>query len=273
MNVSRFVRQIAAYMRRDFYHDLSYRFAFAMGLAGFFFFVAVWFFVSRFLDKRVPIGEGGQTVDYFTYVLLGIAAMNYLQTALNGFTARLYAEQATGTLEAMLVTPVPIETLVAGTLFWDFAFGSLQIVLYVALAAVFFGLPVHGASVAGFAAALALTAALAAAFGMLSASFILVMKRGDPLNLFLTAFHAFLGSVFFPADVLPPWLAGLAKFVPLTYALKAMRESLLLGKSFSEVTPDLLILAAFTTGLLFLGMAAFRKAVDMARRHGSLGQY
>jgi ABC-type multidrug transport system permease subunit len=64
-----------------------------------------------------------------------------------------------------------------------------------------------------------------------------------------------------------------ANVVPLTYALDAMRGSLLLGKTLSETAPSLLVLAGFCLVLLPVGVVAFGRAVNLARRNGTLVQY
>lgn len=266
------LRLIAAFMRRDFYHDISYRFAFAMDAAGFMLMLALWFFVAKFLDKRVTL-PGGEAVDYFPYVFMGLAALRYVQAALHNLSRRIRNEQTTGTLEATLAAPVSLPAFAAGMLAWDFVAGTLQIFLYAALAAWFFALPVHPAGILAFALALTLVAAMAAGLGMLSAAFIVALKRGDPVNFLITTSHALLGGVFFPVEVLPAWLAPLGKVLPLTYALDAMRGSLLLGKGVGDLSREFIILAATTAALLALGAAALQKAVAVARRSGSLGQY
>jgi ABC-2 type transport system permease protein len=267
------LRFLAAFLKRDFLNDASYRFAFALNFVGILFTVTLWFFISRFLGKNVTLPGSGDTVDYFPYVLLGIAAMGYLQTALGGFSRKLRAEQLTGTLEALLATPLSMRMLVVGTLVWNFLVSSFEVILYVAIAAAFFDMPIHASGIVGFALALALSIGCAVALGMLSASFIIVFKRGDPVNMLITAFSALFGGVFFPAQVLPSWLEPVSKVVPLTYALDAMRGSLLLGKTLSEIAPSLLVLAGFCLVLLPVGVVAFGRAVDLARRNGTLVQY
>jgi hypothetical protein len=52
-----------------------------------------------------------------------------------------------------------------------------------------------------------------------------------------------------------------------------MRLSLLVGASWSELLPDLLILAGFTVVLFPLSLLSFRYAVRRARQDGSLTHY
>jgi ABC-2 type transport system permease protein len=64
-----------------------------------------------------------------------------------------------------------------------------------------------------------------------------------------------------------------SKIVPVTYALRAMRLSLLTGASWAELLPDLLVLAGFTVVLFPLSLITFRWAVERARLDGTLAHY
>ena len=54
-----------------------------------------------------------------------------------------------------------------------------------------------------------LTLLSSAGVGILSASFIIYFKRGDPINFLLSGATTFLGSVFFPVEQLPDWAQGI----------------------------------------------------------------
>jgi ABC-2 type transport system permease protein len=262
---------LAAFLKRDLFHEMSYRFAFAMEAFGILFSVVLWYFAGAFLQRQVPLA--GRSVDYFPYVLVGIASMHYLHAALQGFSQSLRTEQMTGTLEILLAAPAPLGWMALGSVQWAFLVASLRVLAFVAAGAFLFGMPLHPAGLPGFALALALMTASAAALGLLSASFVIVFKRGDPVNFVMTAASTLLGGVFFPSESLPSWLEGLSRLLPLTYALRAMRASLLLGAGFGEVLPDLGALVLFAVLMLPLALWVFGRALDLARRNGTLVQY
>jgi ABC-type polysaccharide/polyol phosphate export permease len=61
--------------------------------------------------------------------------------------------------------------------------------------------------------------------------------------------------------------------MPLTYALRLMRQALLAGASWSELSRDLLALLAFCLVLLHLSLVIFRGAVPRDRVEGTLAHY
>jgi ABC-2 type transport system permease protein len=101
----------------------------------------------------------------------------------------------------------------------------------------------------------------------------MVIKSGDPITALLANLANLMGGVFYPVEILPPWLQALANALPITYALRAMRLALLADASWAEVAPDMLALVAFCVVLLPLSLLVFRYAVEHARLDGSLAHY
>jgi ABC-2 type transport system permease protein len=118
-----------------------------------------------------------------------------------------------------------------------------------------------------------LTVVALSSIGILSASFIMVFKRGNPINFLIGSLSTLLSGVYYPVTVLPAWLQVAARFFPLTYSLEAMRRAVLTGAPLSALLREVLLLAAFAILLLPLGLLAFRYAVRQARRDGSLAQF
>jgi len=109
--------------------------------------------------------------------------------------------------------------------------------------------------------------------GILSAAIVLVVKRGDPVAWALGSVSSLLAGVFYPVAVLPDWLEPVSRFIPLTYALDAMRLAMLKGSSLYDVHIDILALLGFTLVLTPLAFFVFRKALKRAKKEGSLIQY
>jgi ABC-type multidrug transport system permease subunit len=82
-----------------------------------------------------------------------------------------------------------------------------------------------------------------------------------------------LGGVYYPTHVIPVWLQRASLLLPLTYGLRALRQTALLGASWSSVATDMIVLAAYSAVLLTIGGLTLALALRSARRTGSLGQY
>jgi ABC-2 type transport system permease protein len=266
------LRTMIAFFTKDLQEETSYRIAFVMQVGGIFLTVSLWYLIAGFLRPSEGGVPGFPGVPYFAYLLIGIAFSHYLWSALSSFASKLRGEQLTGTLEAMLMTPTPIPLIILSSALWDFFISSVRVVLYMVLG-VFFGLQLRFDSLVAFFIILLLTILAFSGIGILSAAFILYLKRGDPINFLISSASALFGGVFIPAQSLPYHLGQVGRLLPITYALSGIRKSLLSGTQLHELLPEILALLLFVVLLLPLGMASFALAVRKARQEGSLAQY
>lgn len=210
--------------------------------------------------------------DYFSFVLIGMAFSGYLMISLRSFSESVRDEQMMGTLEAMLVTPTSTSTIIALSTLWNFIFASFRVLLYLIIG-IFLGVDMTQANIVGALLILILTIICFSGIGILSASFIMVFKRGDPINMLLMGTSELFGGVLFPIEVFPQWLQSISHILPITYAVNGMRHALLQGYSLSNLAPDILTLALFSIVLLPLSLFIFDKAVIKVKAEGGLVQY
>ena len=267
-------RLLWAFLVRDFHTQTSYRVAFALSFVGLFFRAFIFFFISRFMGETAvaPLAAAGYAGDYFAFVLIGLAFNLYVGLALTSFADSLREAQTTGTLEAMLMTPTPVSVMVVGSAGWSYTLTTVRVLVYLLLG-VALGINLGVANWGLAAVALLLALLPLASIGIMAASVIMVIKRGDPITALVANISALVGGVYYPVEVLPRWLQTTAEFVPLTPALRLMRLSLLNGATWGEVQRDLLVLLLFGLVLFPLSLLGFRYAVNRARQDGSLAQY
>lgn len=265
-----FWTKVGAFFYRDLLTDFSYRFAFFLQLGGMIFSVAVFYFASRMID---PATAGFDGISPFPWLLVGVAFQLYFSTALYSFAAKVRSEQVLGTLEAMLVSPTPTSLVIFSSTAWDFTWGALRLLVYLLAAVLIFGVRLDVRSPLALFLGVALTLLSSAGIGMISASFILYFKRGDPVNFLLTMGTTFFGNVVFPARLLPPSIAWVSDWLPMSWSLKVVRGALLQGAGFGEVAAQLLRLGVLTAILVPTGLMAAKVAIRKAKREGSLVQY
>lgn len=266
------LRLMRAFLVRDFRTEISYRFSFLLSISGIVFTAVTYFFVARLLGDSVrPLLEpyGG---DYFAFALIGVAFASYFTLGLSGFARGLRLAQTTGTLEAMLMTPATVSSVILGSAAWSYVFTTFRVLVYLLLG-VALGMELSRANYLGAVVTLLLAVLTFAALGIIAASVIMVTKRGDPVTGLFGGFATLVGGVFYPVEIMPQWLQAVANLLPITYALRAMRLALLQGATWRMLRGDLLVLTAFAIGLFPLSLLAFRYAVERARKEGSLAHY
>jgi ABC-2 type transport system permease protein len=210
--------------------------------------------------------------DYFSFVLIGIAFSTYLMVSLRGFSESIRDEQMMGTLEAMLVTPTDTTAVITLSALWNFISASLRVFLYLIIG-ILLGAKIANINALGAAIILILTIICFSSIGILSASFIMIFKRGDPINMLVMSTSELFGGVFFPVDLFPGWLQNISRIFPMTYSLNGMRHALLQGYSLQSLSPDILSLAVFCAILLPVSLLIFRYAVVRVKEEGTLVQY
>jgi len=262
---------LAAFLRRDFREALTYKFSFLSSVTGILLSSATFYFVAKLVPAGVPsLGPFGG--DYFSFAVVGVAFAGLLGMFQEGLAAVVRSAQLSGTLEALLVTPAGVPTILFGSSLYSLVFQVFRTVLHLAVALAFFGLTLGRVNGAGVLAVGVLTILCFLSVGVLSASFILVYKTGNPFSWILGSVSGVLGGVVFPVALLPPWIRWVSSLLPVTYALDGMRKSLLASASFAEVLPDVAALAVFDALLLPLSVV-FRLAVRKAKKDGTLSHY
>jgi ABC-2 type transport system permease protein len=261
-----------AFLVRDLREALTYKFSFVSSITGILLSSATFYFVAQLVPRDTPsLGPFGG--DYFAFAVVGVAFAGLLGMFQEGLSSVVRGAQVSGTLEALLVTPVPLPAVLVGSSLYSLLFQVVRTALHLGAAMALFGLTLGRVNVAGVLAVGALTVLCFLSVGVLSASFILVYKTGNPFSWVLGTVSGLLGGVVFPVSLLPPWIRWVSSLLPVTYALDGMRRSLLASASFAEVLPDVAALAIFDAVLLPLSLAAFRLAVRKAKKDGTLSHF
>ena len=103
---------------------------------------------------------------------------------------------------------------------------------------------------------------------MISTSYLLLFKRGNPARWLIAGASGLLGGMMYPVSVLPLPLQWMARLLPVTFSLEGMRQALLAGASLAQLRPGALLL--FAVILLPLSSALFVWALRRAKITGTL---
>ncbi len=267
------MRLLAAFFVRDATVALSYRVAFAMQFLGNLMLLGLLYYVGRTVGPHgLPALEryGGS---FLAYVLIGVALTDCVVVSLVGFAQQIREAQTTGTLEATLMSPVPLSAILIYSSLWNYFLSALRFLFYLAVGALLFGVDVGRADIPAALVIFVLTVVCFMGIGILWAGVVLLIKRGEAVMTAMGYVVLLLSGVFFPVSMLPAWMQPFSAMIPLTYALEGMRFALLKGVGVSDQAGLLVQLSLFAAGLLAAGIAGFNLAVRAAKHSGSLTQY
>jgi ABC-2 type transport system permease protein len=260
---------IAAFLRMDFIEDISYPMSMILHELGVLVPVLIYYFVGDLVGENPEVGD-----DYFTFATIGLIVSTILQGALGGFGGSLQRAQNRGTFETLLVEPVPWTFLPFAMNTWrvvdSFISATLIFLMGLVLGANFImgGLP-------EFLVLIVLGVLASTAIGILSASLMLLAKRSQPvLTLYGLAASLLAGAVF-SVDQLPTYLRWASYLLPHTYVINSARAVLMAdpGTFFIPFGTAVIALVAFNIVVFGLGLFAFSRSLQYARKMGMLSGY
>ncbi|HNA30706.1 MAG TPA: ABC transporter permease [Thiobacillaceae bacterium] len=207
------------------------------------------------LGGLLPAVDG---VPYLTFLAAGTLAYSVMNSAtfetLYSAFSRMHVQK---TWDAILNTPLDLQDILLGELFWATAKSLLS---GVAILLVVWALGLYTEFILTFA-----LLPVAVLTGFCFAGLGLTVNAVSPnYDFFLYYFTLaitpmiLLGGVFYPPTALPGWLAAIAAWLPLTHAID-MARPLLLGKAPENLLMHVLALLAY-------GTAGFAAALKLTRR-------
>ncbi len=259
---------IAAFLRMDVVEEISYPATFAMTLLKTVVPLFLYYFIGQLVsDARV----GG---DYLTFVTIGLAVSAILQGAMAGFGGSLQRGFMRGYLETLLVEPVPWTFLPIAMNLWQMILalftGAVIMVLGLFLGANFL---VEGLPEATLLIVLGVLACTA--IGVLSASVLMLTLKSQPILIVYTLAASILAGSVFSVSQLPPLLRAVSYLIPHTYVINGIRTVLTddPGSFHVSMGEAVIALVAFNVVVFPLGVWAFRRSLEFARRMGLLSGY
>jgi len=232
--------------------------------------VATYYYLSRFVESPELSRALPQHSTYFAFALVGFAFFDYLGFSLSAFDDSLQEARQNHTLEALLVSETSLPEILIGSAIYPFVAMALRLLAFLGLGILLFGLSTLKANWLGAIAVLIVSVLAFVGIGVLSASYLLLFKRGNPAKWILLGIFGLVGGMMYPVSVLPHWLQVLARLIPVTYSLEGMRAALLGGASFNELLPSLAVLLLFAVILLPLSFIVFAWALQRTKITGTL---
>ena len=224
----------------------------------------IWLLLFGALFERVTDLPGFGGDDYIAYLTPGIVVMTALFSGgWNGMG--MLEDLRRGTLDRFLVSPVRRLPLIAGPL------GQIAVVTVVqSLIIVGLSLAIgasYGGGVVGVAVLLVCALLLALAMAGLSNALALVTRQEETLIgavQFIVLPATFVATAFMPRSLVPGWIADIAQYNPVDWAVTAGREALSADLDWGVVGGRVALLAALAM-VAALGatraFAAYRRSV------------
>jgi ABC-2 type transport system permease protein len=261
------------FLKRDALIAVSYRTAFVTQMVGNVVILAMFYFIGKMFEGANIEALNRYGGNYAAFLLIGIALTDSLGVSVSTFAAQIREGQMTGALEATMMSPVRLWRILIYSSLWSYCLSALRFALYLALGLLFFSVDLEHADLGAGLLVFAFTVLAFAGLGMIWASVVMLLKRGEAIMNLVGGAFVLLGGVMVPISVLPDWMQTLSSLIPLTYGLEGMRLALLQGYNIQQVGDVLIILGGYSFLLITVGIISFNGSVWLVKERGSLTQF
>jgi ABC-2 type transport system permease protein len=218
----------------------------------------IWLFLFGSLFRKVVELPGFGTGSYLDYLVPGVVAMTALfSSSWSGMG--LIDDIDRGILDRFLASPTHRSSLIIGRLVQDGISLLVQAAVIGALARLLGAKFESG--LAGYAVLVLCAVMLGASFGSLSNALALLLRQRESVigaNQFLGLPLTFMSAAFMPLALAPDWIATVARFNPLNWAVEAGREALVASPDWAYVGVRVLGLAIVAAVAAAVATRAFR---------------
>jgi ABC-2 type transport system permease protein len=204
---------------------------------------------------QLAYGQNARFIDFFAPGVMGLAAM--MVTFMLSIISFVH-ERSASTLDRLLSTPVTEGEIVAGYAMAFGLVGLIQSIVIITTAVLLFQITIQGSVL------LVLLIVFVFGVGTQGLGFLLSSLAKNefqaiqfmPIILFPSIL---LSGVFWPIEAVPELIRPVSSFIPLTYAVDAMRSVMIRGWGIGNIWWDLFVLAAFASVMLALSAYGLRK--------------
>ena len=218
----------------------------------------IWLLLFGSLFGRVTDIPGFAGGDYKAYIVPGVLVMTaFFSSGWNGMPT--IDDINRGVVDRLLVTPVKRMPLIGGRVLQNLVQLVIQSLVIVAMALAI-GVSFDG-GVLGVAALVLAAGLLGTAFAALSNALALLTRQEESLIgavTFLQLPLTFLSTAFMQPALMPDWIATVARYNPVDWAIRAGREAVAANTDWALVAGYCGLLAGFALACLLLATRAFR---------------
>lgn len=211
------------------------------------------------------------TADYVSYITVGTLMWWWFNLMLWGLGSSLRSEQTRGTLESNWLAPLSKLFLLLGAAWADILVGLCTLGISFLSLYLIYGVRVVG-SLWHLILVMLVSIPSIYGIGIIFASLVLVAKETNALVFFVRGLMTVFCGISYPLAVLPGWMATIARTLPLTHSIAAVR-AIVSGSSLGAIGAELQYLLVSGVCLLAVGYLTFLSVKRYMLITGTIGQY
>ncbi len=201
------------------------------------------------------------TTNTFQFLAPGFMALVLVTGTLSGLAAAISREKEQGTMDGILIAPIPRHTIVIGKVIAQTVRGMIQAHMLLAISMLFFGVEIYGSPIL-MLLVMFLGVTSFSGVGIILTSFAHEQETATMMMILLQFPMMFLSGIVFPMEQLPTWLQSVGKMLPLYYAADALRKVIVLGVDFATISSNVILLSIYTLVTLGAAIPIFQKTMS-----------
>jgi ABC-2 type transport system permease protein len=206
----------------------------------------------------VPLISG--VASSFQFLAPGFMALTVITGSLQGVASAISREKEQGTMDGLLVAPIPHRSIILGKVAAQTVRGLIQGFLILGLSMIIFGVQIYGSPIVMLVVMLLGTASFVGV-GIILTAVAPDQETAQMMTMLLQFPMMFISGILFPVDQLPSWLQSIGKAMPLYYAADALRKVIILNATLTAIMPDVIILIVYTLLTMTLAIPLFERAM------------
>ncbi|MDH5185645.1 MAG: ABC transporter permease [candidate division WOR-3 bacterium] len=222
--------------------------------------------------SSAPFAQLTGTENYMAFVLIGAMVSTYIFSGLWGVGNSLREETYWGTLEYIIASPTSLLVVLIGKTLAEFLYATVMVIFQATLATFFFGIDITFGKIFPLMMIIVLLVIGFYGFAIAFAGFTLLIKEVHGWVHTLEWVFFLFSPIRYPVEV-NAITKLVSAFVPLTYALVAIRAIILLNKSVINLWQILLILGVMDIILIAGGYILFNRLEYRTKKAGTISQY
>jgi len=263
------LRQIAAFTKRDFYRWTTYKTAATTQLITILIGIMSWGINATYRNRPVP----EYNCDYISFLIVGLCIGNIIMPLVQGVERRLNP----WTLETILMTNIKIHVFVLGNVSWRYIFSLITFIPQILIGIYYFNAKLN-VNIISTIIAFAISAAILIGLAMISTGMRIVTKSEDPITWTINTLQQLLAGISFPVEFLENFIPGisiLSWLLPQTWVYHLCRLAMLTNASILNIETAV----NFLYGLIFAaiifptGYYTIKWGINRAKKDGTLGWY
>jgi ABC-2 type transport system permease protein len=217
------------------------------------------------------IGKDQNNARLLLSLMIGAIFWNYLGILFEIIADTIAWERWEGTLEYTMMAPVRRFSHLFGMALYAVLYGLVYTSFVLVVLALFFGLDLSHADFMTGTVFMLIGSFSFVGIGFMAAILpLLYVERGSQMTFVLQSLLLLFSGVYYSIDVLPGWMQVVAHFSPGTYILDGVRHGLIEGVPIGALLHDVWPLVVMAIVLIPLGVWAFGRAEQYAKRTGKL---